>query len=138
MSTSKPAPDRGAASLTDTYVHLRDDRSASQVPVSESFWSELMSGHRPELTRGRMVMQFEFEEDWPTWERHPAGEELVVLIRGKAELVLEQDGAEHVTTLTQPGQFVLVPKGVWHTARVRERCAMLFVTPGEGTENRAR
>jgi quercetin dioxygenase-like cupin family protein len=86
-----------------------------------------------------MVMQFEFAEDWSTWERHPAGEELVVLISGKAELILEQDGGEeHATTLARPGEFVLVPRGVWHTARVQERCAMLFVTPGEGTENRAR
>jgi quercetin dioxygenase-like cupin family protein len=126
------------ASLNGTYVQLHDDRRASEVPVGESFWSELLSGARPELTRGRMVMQFEFSEDWSTWERHPAGEELVVLISGKAELILEHDGAEHATTLAQPGEFVLVPRNVWHTARARERCAMLFVTPGEGTENRPR
>jgi quercetin dioxygenase-like cupin family protein len=132
--TSPTAP----ASLVRTYVQLYDDRRASEVPVDERFWPELISGARPELTRGRMVMQFEFSEDWSTWERHPAGEELVVLLSGKAELILEQDGAEHASTLAQPGEFVLVPRNVWHTARVREPCAMLFVTPGEGTENRPR
>jgi quercetin dioxygenase-like cupin family protein len=126
------------ASLIRTYVQLHDDRRASEVLVDESFWPELIGGARPQLTRGRMVMQFEFSEDWSSWERHPAGEELVVLISGEAELILEQDGAEHATTLARPGEFVLVPRGVWHTARVRERCAMLFVTPGEGTENRPR
>jgi quercetin dioxygenase-like cupin family protein len=124
--------------LAQTYVHLHDDRSASQVPVDERFWPELMSGARPELTRGRMVMQFDFGEDWSTWERHPAGEELVILISGKAELVLERDGKEEAMKLARPGEFVLVPRGVWHTARVLEPCSMLFVTPGEGTENRAR
>jgi quercetin dioxygenase-like cupin family protein len=133
-SSSHAAP----PSLAHTYVHLHDDRSASQVPVDARFWPELMSGARPELTRGRMVMQFDFDEDWSTWERHPAGEELVLLISGKAELILEQDGAERTTALARPGEFVLIPRGVWHTARVLEPCSMLFVTPGEGTENRAR
>ncbi len=32
--------------------------------------------------------------------------------------------------------FVVVPKNTWHTAKVHAPTMMLFVTPGEGTENR--
>ena len=42
---------------------------------------------------------------------------------------------EHVQ-LNTPGEFVMVPRGVWHTARIATRASMLFITPGEGTENR--
>jgi hypothetical protein len=31
---------------------------------------------------------------------------------------------------------VLVPPNTWHTGKVRRSAKMLFVTPGEGTENR--
>ena len=39
--------------------------------------------------------------------------------------------------LSTPSDFVIIPKGVWHTARVHAPTTMLFVTPGEGTKNAA-
>lgn len=126
------------AALGSTYVHLKDDLSASLVPVTDSFWPELVSGQRPELFRGRLVTQFDFSSDWPTWEMHPAGDELVVLLHGSVELLLEVNGEQRSRRLTKPGEFVLVPPNTWHTARVTEPCSMLFVTPGEGTQNRDR
>ncbi len=124
------------SSLVSTYVHLRDDRSADTVEVTPTFWRELTTDQLPHLDRGRLVMQLDFQADWPTWERHPAGEEIVVLIAGEATLVLEHEHGEEVVTLRTPGEFVLVPRGVWHTARIATKAKMLFVTPGEGTENR--
>lgn len=141
MSDSKgqrPTPQRTATSLGSTYVHLRDDKSADLVEVTPTFWQELGGGERPALDAGRLLMQLDFTEDWPTWERHPAGDEVVMLVSGKAELVLEVDGREEVVTLKAPGDFVRVPKGVWHTARTSVPCSMVFVTPGAGTENRPR
>ena len=38
--------------------------------------------------------------------------------------------------LDTPGSFVVVPKNTWNTAKVHAPTTMLFVTPGEGTENR--
>ena len=32
--------------------------------------------------------------------------------------------------------FVIVPKAIWHTAKVHATTTMLFVTPGQDTENR--
>ena len=51
-------------------------------------------------------------------------------------MVFATSEGEDVVTLSEPGYYVIVPRGVWHTARVREPTQMLFVTPGEGTENR--
>jgi len=33
------------------------------------------------------------------------------------------------------GSSVIVPKGTWHTPKVHAPTSMLFVTPGQGTEN---
>ena len=84
-----------------------------------------------------LISQHHFAEDWPTWEVHPAGDEFVTLITGDITLVLWQDQQEHTLRLSTPSDFVIIPKGVWHTARVHAPTTMLFVTPGEGTKNAA-
>ena len=84
-----------------------------------------------------LISQHHFAEDWPTWEVHPAGDEFVTLITGDITLVLWQDQQEHTLRLSTPSDFVIIPRGVWHTARVQAPTTMLFVTPGEGTKNAA-
>ena len=37
--------------------------------------------------------------------------------------------------VSQPGRYVIVPRGHWHTARSFAPTSMLFVTAGEGTRN---
>lgn len=136
---SRRVPRFGAAaapSLTSTYVHLADETSVSLVPASETFWDEVVSGEYPGLARGRLVTQFDFSSDWPRWERHPAGDELVILLSGRAELVLELAGGTTRTRLSNPGEFVVVPRNTWHTARTREACSLLFITHGAGTDHR--
>jgi len=84
-----------------------------------------------------LISQHHFAEDWPTWEVHPAGDEFITLITGDITLVLWQDQQEWPLRLSTPSDFVIIPKGVWHTARVQAPTTMLFVTPGEGTKNAA-
>ena len=122
--------------IRQTYLHFRDDGRADAVPVSASFWSDLSAGKLPQLDRGRLMTAFDFSEPWNTWERHPAGEELVMLLSGTATVVLEEAGGERTVELTSPGSFVLVPPNVWHTARTSVPTTMLFLTPGAGTEHR--
>jgi quercetin dioxygenase-like cupin family protein len=68
---------------------------------------------------------------------HPNGDEIVCLLSGRVSMVLEIDGREIVAKLAKPGDYVLVPRGTWHTARTSTNCTMVFITPGEGTQNRA-
>ena len=84
-----------------------------------------------------LIAQFSFDKDWGVWECHPKGDELVYLVSGEAELVLHRLGGEEVIRVDSPGQYVVVPCGVWHTARTDTPTTMLFVTPGEGTMNEA-
>ena len=109
---------------------------AAQVEVTPTVFEDL---HRHfEGFRGRvLVSMYTFEKDWPTWECHPHGDEVVVLMEGRAEMVLEQPGGQRSVRLAKAGDFVVVPRGTWHTARIAAPARMLFVTPGEGTQNRA-
>jgi len=71
------------------------------------------------------------------WECHPQGEELIILIDGEMVLILERDGGEERVPL-RAGEFAVVPKGVWHTADVKVPGRAIYITPGEGTQNRER
>ena len=121
--------------LNSTFVVLQPDGAAVPVESSPTVFEELV--RRFDGFKGRvLVAAFAFDSDWSTWERHPAGDEIVCLITGDVRLVLDRGGREEVVHLHKPGEYVVVPKGTWHTARTAVATNMLFVTPGEGTENK--
>jgi quercetin dioxygenase-like cupin family protein len=121
--------------LASTFVVLQPNQRGTLVENSPEVFEELdrrFSGFKGHV----LIATFAFDADWTTWERHPAGDELVCLLSGHATLVLERDGEAETMKLDKPGEYVLVPKGTWHTARTNVPTNMLFVTPGEGTENK--
>jgi quercetin dioxygenase-like cupin family protein len=77
------------------------------------------------------------ESTWTSWERHPAGDEVVVVLSGRQTLI-QEIGAQHHRTELRAGQAAINPRGVWHTADVHEPGSALFITPGRGTEHRPR
>jgi mannose-6-phosphate isomerase-like protein (cupin superfamily) len=125
-----------AKEILGTYLHVRDGGKTDAISVSDSFWEEVAGGAYPQLDQGRLMSAFTFSEPWSTWERHPAGEELVMLLSGTATIVLEDSGQERAVQLSDPGSYVLVPQNVWHTAKTTVPTTMLFLTPGAGTEHR--
>jgi oxalate decarboxylase/phosphoglucose isomerase-like protein (cupin superfamily) len=122
--------------ILGTYLHFRDDGRADAVPVTDTFWADLSAGRMPQLDQGRLMSAFTFSEPWSTWERHPAGEELVLLLSGACELLLDLPDGQRATQLLTPGAYVLVPPNVWHAARTSVPTTLLFLTPGAGTEHR--
>lgn len=122
--------------ILGTYLHFQDGGRADAIPVSDSFWQELAAGAHPQLDRGRLMSAFTFSEPWSMWERHPAGEELVMLLSGAATVVLDEAGEQRSVLLDSPGSYVLVPRNIWHTTHTAVPTTMLFLTPGAGTEHR--
>ena len=124
------------ADLRSTFVVVNRELQAETIAVTDTIWSDLdqrfgsFAGHS-------LIASFSFDDDWPTWEIHPNGDEVVCLMSGDAELILATEEGEQRVRLDAPGSFVVVPKNTWHTAKVHAPTTMLFVTPGEGTENRA-
>lgn len=129
------ATDPGPFDLSTTPLIMAPDGVATAKPFSQSFFEELDSDF-DEFKGHILVMTFEFDEAWPTWEIHPNGDELVYLLEGDTDLVLHGDDGETTVRVDRPGSYVVVPKGTWHTARPHAPTRMLFVTPGEGTLNR--
>ena len=126
----------GPFHIDTTRLVLAPGGNAIPRPVTDDFYESLerdfkgFAGHS-------LVQRYSFSEAWPSWEMHPAGDEMVMLLSGAADLILWRGDSEECIQVDQPGQFLLVPRGTWHTARPRPQAEMLFVTPGEGTLNAA-
>lgn len=117
-----------------TYVHLSASGVARELPGGEAFWS-LPEDQLLALGKGWLISEYEFTADWPTWEMHPNGDEFVYLLSGAVELVLDEPEGPRSLCLEGTGA-VVVPRGVWHTAKVRVPSRLLHVTLGDGTQTR--
>jgi mannose-6-phosphate isomerase-like protein (cupin superfamily) len=134
METSKEAV-RPAFDLATTYVQLDDGPRASAVEVDDEFWQTI--DRRSELQGGRLVGRFHNAQDWDIWEMHPAGDEVVCLLSGAIDVVLDEPEGERVVEL-EAGRTCIIPRGVWHRAIVRKPGDTLHITRGEGTQHRPR
>ena len=123
--------------LADSPIHL--GRGATAVPLPDFSWSaEYLAAYVERFAadgdEGRLVTMGALAATWDTWERHPAGEEVVLVLSGRADLIQRIDGGERRIALSA-GQAAVNPPGVWHTADVHEPGEALFITPGRGTEH---
>src|SRR5262245_41650588 len=89
------AEPRGAIDLTVVPVHLGLGARARAVEGfgwdggAMAAYAEAVAGDGAE---GRLVMVFECSRSWDAWERHPAGEEVVICLSGRMTLTQEVDG----------------------------------------------
>src|SRR5581483_792220 len=91
--------------LLKNYLLLEPDGAVVRLPGGRDFWSQLMSGDAtdPGIRRlmgsekGRLLSTVSMEVDWTNWEMHPAGDEILVMLEGKAMFVLDSpDGLREV------------------------------------------
>jgi mannose-6-phosphate isomerase-like protein (cupin superfamily) len=126
-------PTQPAFDLISTYFQLEDGPGAVPVEVGDDFWEK--SDSRVELDEGRLMCAFHSTDDWPTWEMHPAGDEIVYLLSGAIDLVLQEPDGERIIELRNRAACI-VPRGVWHRGIVRMPSDVLHITRGAGTQHR--
>ena len=120
--------------LFDTFAVLKPELLVDNIAFTPEVYGELdkryagFAGHT-------LISAHSFKEDWQVWEMHPAGDETVILLSGQVDFVLRQDGEDVQVSLKQVGDFAVVPRGTWHTARCTEPSRVLFITPGADTRN---
>jgi mannose-6-phosphate isomerase-like protein (cupin superfamily) len=62
------------------------------------------------------------------WERHTAGDELVLALAGRTTVILLIEGSEERVQLTE-NELVVVPAGIWHRFQESTHLKVLTVTP---------
>jgi mannose-6-phosphate isomerase-like protein (cupin superfamily) len=116
--------------LARRFVHLEDGPGASAVDA-RTFWRRRRGGRFVGVNRARDPEDLHPGE----WEMHPAGDELVFMLDGAVDLVLDEPGDERTVALAA-GQGFIVPRGCWHRFVRKGPCDLLFVVRGSGTKLR--
>jgi len=122
--------------ILQTFAVINPNKQVSTEIADSSLYQRLNEDYNS-FKGCELVSCYTFDKDWDSWEIHPAGDELVILMSGRVTFVIEFDGAAREICLSTPGDYAVVPKGCWHTARLNESSTVLFITPGEGTQHRS-
>lgn len=125
--------------LHTTPLHLGLGASTHVEPpfTGMQWYADYSERHAADGAEGRLVALHRFTESWSSWEMHPNGTEVVICLSGQITLIQQTEAGEQRITLA-PEQAAINPPGVWHTADVHQPTTALFITAGEGTENKAR
>ncbi|MCY4263519.1 MAG: cupin [Gammaproteobacteria bacterium] len=118
--------------LFEEFVVLKPNMLMDRLSVSPELYDSLDSRYKG-FKEHVLISAYYFSENWPEWENHPKGDELVVLMSGRAEFKMKTSRGERSILLESPGEILIVPGNTWHTALINEPTSMLFITPGEGT-----
>ena len=129
----------------DTHpIHLGKDATAETQPKfprderAMQWYAEYGERHAADGTEGRLVSMFTFAEDWPSWEVHPNGAEVVLCTSGEMTLHQEVPDGRTAKVTIGPGEYAINLPGVWHTADVGGEATGVFITSGIGTQHRSR
>ncbi|MFF0682804.1 cupin domain-containing protein [Streptomyces tendae] len=126
-----------AVDLRTTPVHLGLGSTAK--PVEGFAWNpEALQAYSAAVAadgaEGRLVTILDGDGPGDHWERHPAGDELVVCLSGAVTVVRDLDGVPD-RVLLGPGEATVNPAGVWHAVDTTGPTSILTVTAGLGTDH---
>jgi len=134
----------GPFDLRSTPIHLGSiagaDHAAVPLPgfgFDGKAFGAYISAHCTRGAPGRLIMVETTPTNWPAWECHTEGDEIVIVLEGKAEVIQEIGGQLRRMTVG-PGSAIINPVGVWHTADVQEPMKAVYITPCPGTRHRPR
>lgn len=68
-------------------------------------------------------------------EIHPQADELLLVVSGALDVVLEGDDAERTVPL-EAGQAAIVPRGVWHRLVMRRPGRLVFINNRRDMQSR--
>ena len=121
--------------LSRTFVHLANSGHAEPVRITPSFWRESSSS----ALYDRLVGAFDFNSSQDLHssmqEMHPEADELLFLVSGAIDVLLEEAHSERTISLVA-GQAAIVPRGVWHRLVLRRPGKLLFVNSRTGMQSR--
>jgi mannose-6-phosphate isomerase-like protein (cupin superfamily) len=115
---------RGGFDPSETFVHLARGGSADAFAPTPAFWRG--EGRRYDRVLGAFEFRSPRDLHASFQELHPAADELLFLVSGALDVVLEEAAGERAIAL-EAGRAAIVPRGVWHRLVLRAPGRLLFV-----------
>lgn len=122
-------------SLLQYFVVLDPAKNATLELADADVYQRLEQNYK-DFAGHELISCYDFAQDWTTWEMHPAGDEIVVLLSGAVQFIWQEGEVQHLRELSQAGHFLVIPKGHWHTAKTQVSSRVLFITPGQDTQSK--
>ena len=97
-----------------------------KVNLAEKFsqfneqWSPKIVGE----LNGQMVKLVKFKGPF-VWHHHDQEDELFYVVKGNFEMEFENK-----TVTINPGEFIIVPRGIEHRPNAKEECEVMLFEPG--------
>ena len=120
--------------LTQTYTLLHASGEVEQVKGGERFWE----APRPVKDRvGQHWLLYEsyYQKDWNEWVMHPACDELIYLLSGSLEIILDLRCHEKIISL-KPNDVATIPRSIWHTIKIYRPSHVLNISRELDTKHR--
>lgn len=122
--------------IADTSIALEADGGAKPLDERETMWDYAASGRFGDVTR--LVSRHRLTADWTSWELHPLGDAIILLLDGTIEVNLEGENPSKSADLEHGGTFARIPRGTWHTVTVRRPSTVLLIAPSAEARQRPR
>jgi quercetin dioxygenase-like cupin family protein len=117
--------------MSSVAVNLR--QALDTIPDDQPF--SLLGHHRCDEESMVGVITIHNTRPDSSWERHPRGDELLVILDGRMTMRVRQPDGALLAHELAPGHALLIPRGLPHTATLHTpSIKVLFVTPRYGTE----
>jgi mannose-6-phosphate isomerase-like protein (cupin superfamily) len=121
--------------LSTTFVHLSNGGEAELIELTPAFWRGASGGKRYDRVIGIFAFRSSKDLHSTMQEVHRESDELLYVISGAIDAVLEDGGAERTVALAA-GQATIVPRGMWHRLVMRKPGKLLFINTRTGTQSR--
>jgi mannose-6-phosphate isomerase-like protein (cupin superfamily) len=96
---------------------------AEKLSLIHDHWNPRIAGE----LNGQLIKLVKFAGPF-TWHHHEDEDEMFMVIKGRFRMDYREHGAEREEWI-EPGEFIIVPRGVEHRPLAEDECEVLLFEP---------
>ena len=96
---------------------------AEKFSCIEDHWNPRIAGE----LNGQLIKFVKFQGPF-TWHHHEHEDEMFMVVKGRFRMDYREDGEERAEWI-EPGEFIIVPRGVEHCPVADDECEVLLFEP---------
>jgi len=121
--TSARGRDKKAASSRRTPNIMQKINLAEKLSLIQDHWNPRIAGE----LNGQLIKLVKFEGPF-TWHHHEHEDEMFMVVKGRFRMDYRDHGEEHAEWI-EPGEFIIVPRGVEHRPFAEAECEVVLFEP---------
>ena len=120
--------------LSQTYTLLHSTGDIEKIQGGEHFW-RAPRPHQDRAGQLWLLSEHQYEFDWEDQKMHPAGDEVIYLLSGSMDVILNV-GKSATTIKLRTSGVATIPRGIWYTIKVYSPCHVLNISREFNTKHK--